>query len=245
MGLDQQRPVDRCCWVPYHGNKGFQPRRDHGDGANERRRKGVNCRLAGNEVGNQPRRDGGNRNSHRKVLGDRVDLLENVGFLLLHLVHKGIDGADLRVVSCQNDEAHTTARCDERCAETHVATITKRRVHRVAALADRNWIRSLFNGHRLTREGRLQRCEVRHLQQADVGRHAISLVDFDQITRNEGLGWDLDLLPVAYDNGFGAQHRLERIGRFLGRPFLSDTDDHVDAVSKRILRECLSVRRDP
>ena len=159
-------------------------------------------------------------------MGELVELDLQRGLLVLCLGDGAGDLAHLGLHARRHDHGTATAKDHGGAHVAHVLAIAERNV--VLALGKADRVRVLRHGHGLAREGRLLDLHGRALEDAAVRRHGVAGLEDHDVTHDEVLRVDLDLLAVPDDLARGGGHLLERRERLLGLGLLHDAEDGVE-----------------
>ncbi len=149
-------------------------------------------------------------------------LLERCGLVLALLQQLG-DAADGRAHAGGNDDAAGATGGHGGAAEGHVELV--RRGRRVDV---RQGGGDLGDRLRLARQGRLVDTQRRRLDEAQVGRHDVALLEEHDVAGDDLACWDETGLPVADDTGLGARHPLEGVHGLLGPVLLDEAHGAVE-----------------
>jgi hypothetical protein len=157
----------------------------------------------------------------REHAAEAVDLAQQRRRAGGHVGQHRIDAADLGGRAGGHHQAGGLAVADQRAGIGHAAAVAQRRIggDRVAVLVHR---------HRFAGERRFIDAQVLHLQQPQVGRHAVARSQQHQIAGHQVGGIDVLAPAVAQHHRMRRQHRADRVQRRLGLALLDEADDGVD-----------------
>ena len=205
-----------------HGDNSFQTFRDHGNSTDKSCGEGINTRFISDEEGNKPSTEGSDGNEKGKPFGDSINLFQDIGLFLFNLAHKSINGTNLSVVTSGNDKASGRSRGNKGSTEAHVVTITKGDSLRVTFTL--NGFNSLVNGNSFSSQSSFQGSQVGDFQHTQVSRDTVSQSKLDNISRNNLVSRDLDILSITDKQSIRGKHGLQGISSLFSRTFLHDTN---------------------
>ncbi len=143
------------------------------------------------------------------------------GRLLLGILKRVGDLADLSAGAGGRHHGAATARGHGGAAKKHIAAVAQRRlvVERRAVLA---------HAGALAGEGRLGHAHGDRLEHAGIGGQRVALLDQQQVARHQLGGHDLLLSPVAQHTGVGRGEGAQRGNRLLGAILLHKAEHAVE-----------------
>lgn len=180
--------------------------------------------VDGEVVGQFPDHDddrGEHENGHGQLPTELFESPRQRCIDLLDVRHHRLDAADFGLLPRGGHHAHTGTGRHDRPRVRHGMAVTDacRGVGGDGVLVRRN---------RLPGQRRLLDTQVRGLEKSHIGGDAIARPDRHDVAGHDGVGLDVDPIPVTADPRVERQHAADTCQRAFGPTLLDESDDRVD-----------------